>query len=72
MNFAELVVIAVVALLVLGPERLPALARTIGGWVQKARDVSKQLQTEFEDEMKQDQLKQNIAKAEAAEKQDTE
>ena len=36
-GFSELLVIAVVALLVLGPERLPKAARFAGLWVRKAR-----------------------------------
>ena len=36
-GFSELLVIAVVALLVLGPERLPTAARFAGLWVRKAR-----------------------------------
>jgi len=36
-GFAELLVIAVVALLVIGPERLPRVARTAGMWVGRAR-----------------------------------
>ena len=36
-GFVELLVIGVVALLVLGPERLPAAARTVGGLLRKAR-----------------------------------
>ena len=36
-GFSELLVIAVVALLVLGPERLPKAARYAGLWVRKAR-----------------------------------
>ena len=37
-GFVELLVIGVVALLVLGPERLPAAARTVGGLLRKARN----------------------------------
>lgn len=36
-GFAELFVLAIIGLLVLGPERLPAVARTLGGFVRKAR-----------------------------------
>ena len=36
-GFSELLVIAVVALLVLGPERLPKAARFAGLWVRRAR-----------------------------------
>ena len=36
-GFAELFVLALIGLLVLGPERLPKVARTVGGFVRKAR-----------------------------------
>ncbi len=53
-SFLEMLVIGVVALLVIGPERLPTVARTIGQWVGKVRrfiakaraDVDRELQTE--------------------------
>lgn len=36
-GFAELFLLSIIGLLVLGPERLPAVARTLGGMVRKAR-----------------------------------
>lgn len=53
-GFWELSIIGVVALIVIGPERLPAVARTAGLWVGRMRrfvstvkaDVDKQLKTE--------------------------
>jgi sec-independent protein translocase protein TatB len=36
-GFAELFLLSLIGLLVLGPERLPAVARTLGGFVRKAR-----------------------------------
>lgn len=36
-GFAELFLLALIGLLVLGPERLPGVARTLGGFVRKAR-----------------------------------
>ena len=36
-GFAELFLLALIGLVVLGPERLPAVARTVGGFVRKAR-----------------------------------
>ncbi|MDQ2807617.1 MAG: twin-arginine translocase TatA/TatE family subunit [Chloroflexota bacterium] len=36
----EMVIIAVVALIFLGPDRLPEVARTMGGWVRQFRDLT--------------------------------
>jgi sec-independent protein translocase protein TatB len=36
----EMVIIAMVALIFLGPERLPEVARTLGGWVREIRSMS--------------------------------
>ena len=36
-GFAEIFLLSIIGLLVLGPERLPAVARTLGGMVRKAR-----------------------------------
>lgn len=36
-GFAEIFLLGLIGLLVLGPERLPGVARTVGGFVRKAR-----------------------------------
>ena len=43
-GFSELLVIAVVALIVLGPERLPKAARFAGLWVRRAREAERQFE----------------------------
>lgn len=54
----ELGLIAVVALLVIGPERLPAVARTIGFWFGKARRFVSSVQEDFNREViKSEELK---------------
>jgi len=50
-GFSELLVIAVVALLVLGPERLPKAARFAGLWVRRARAHWYAVKSEFEQEL---------------------
>jgi sec-independent protein translocase protein TatB len=47
MSLAEMAVIAIVALLVLGPERLPKAARTVGFYVRKARQSWYSVRSEF-------------------------
>jgi len=48
----ELILIGIVALLVIGPERLPQVARTIGGWIGKARRMAHHVQNEIMNEEK--------------------
>jgi len=45
----EILVILVLALLVLGPERLPQAARTMGRWVGELRKLTGSLQAEMQD-----------------------
>lgn len=50
-GFAEIFLLSLVGLLVLGPERLPAVARTLGGLVRKARTSWYNLKRTIETEM---------------------
>lgn len=59
-GFVELLIIGVVALLVLGPERLPAAARTVGGLLRKARHSWNSLRGEFEREFAAEEIKRSI------------
>jgi sec-independent protein translocase protein TatB len=60
----ELVVILVVALVVLGPQRLPELARTLGRAMAEFRRQTTDLMDEFQAEtMRDDQLPRQAAKA---------
>ena len=56
-GFSELLIIAVVALLVLGPERLPTAARFAGLWVRRARAQWYSVKAEFEREIAQEELR---------------
>lgn len=56
-GFWELTVIAVVALLVIGPERLPAVARTAGVWVGRARRFVATVKADVDRELKAEELK---------------
>jgi sec-independent protein translocase protein TatB len=59
-GFSELLLICVIALLVVGPERLPKLARTAGLWVGKARRIVAEVRTEVERELKMEEVKQSV------------
>ncbi len=59
-SFTELMLIAVVALLVLGPERLPKAARFAGLWVRKARAQWYSVKSEFERELAAEELKRSL------------
>ena len=61
-GFLELVVVGVVALLVVGPERLPKLARTAGLWMGRARRTLATVKAEIDSELKAEELKEILAK----------
>jgi sec-independent protein translocase protein TatB len=62
-GFSEILLIAVVALLVLGPERLPRAARFAGLWLRRARAQWNSVKAELENELADDELLRNIRKA---------
>ncbi len=59
-GFSELFVIAIVALLVLGPERLPKAARLAGLWMRRARAQWYSVKSELENELADDELKRSL------------
>jgi sec-independent protein translocase protein TatB len=52
----EWLVIGVVALLVVGPERLPGLLRQLGKWVAKARGMANEFRSSFDEMARQSEL----------------
>ena len=62
-GFSEIFVIAVVALLVLGPERLPKAARFAGLWVRRARAQWYSVKAELENELADEELKRSLRQA---------
>ncbi len=56
-GFWELTVIAVVALLVIGPERLPKVARTAGLWVGRMRGFVMTVKADIDKELRAEELK---------------
>ncbi|HVF34634.1 MAG TPA: Sec-independent protein translocase protein TatB [Candidatus Saccharimonadia bacterium] len=59
-SFIELMIIGIVGLLVLGPEKLPVAARTVGGFVRRARASWSSVRGEFERELAADELKRTM------------
>jgi sec-independent protein translocase protein TatB len=59
-GFMEVVVIGVVALIVLGPERLPIAARTLGKFLGKARASWENLRSEVEREIEVEKIKRQL------------
>lgn len=58
----ELLLVAIIGLVVVGPERLPRLARTIGMWVKRARGQMSSIQQEINRELELEDLKKQLEK----------
>lgn len=63
-GFWELVVISVVGLLVLGPERLPVAIRTVSQLFKTVRDTANSVKNELSQELKMEELHRDLKKAE--------
>jgi len=61
-GFWELLLITVVALVVVGPERLPKLIRVVGLWVGRANASVQSIRTEISQELRAEELKQALNK----------
>lgn len=61
-GFAELLLLSLIALLVLGPERLPRVAKTLGGLSRKARSSWLSLKRSIDEEIRQQELKEPVDK----------
>lgn len=57
-GFSELLMVGLVALLVLGPEKLPKAARLAGLWVGKARTVLATAKAEIKQELHAEEMRQ--------------
>ena len=59
-SLGEMLVVALVALVVLGPERLPKAARFAGLWVRRARAQWHSVRTELEQDLASEELKRSL------------
>lgn len=62
-GFAELVVVALVGLLVIGPERLPGALRTLNLWLTRLRRGFNDIKREVEQELHNDAVMQELREA---------
>lgn len=65
-GFSELLLIAVVALIVLGPEKLPKAARLAGLWVRRAKASWYSVKSELERELAAEELQRSLRDTQAA------
>ncbi len=56
-GFTEVMVIAVIALLVIGPERLPEVAAKVGGWIGKAKAFISSTKADIEREFQASEMR---------------
>lgn len=63
-GFWEIIVISVLGLLVLGPERLPVAIRTVSSWVKTIKGAANSVKDELSHELKIQEMHDNLKKAE--------
>ncbi|WNN44120.1 MULTISPECIES: Sec-independent protein translocase protein TatB [Winslowiella] len=67
-GFSELVLVFVIGLVVLGPQRLPVAVRTVVGWIRALRSLASSVQNELAQELKLQELQDSLRKVEQASK----
>lgn len=64
-SFQEITLVAIIALIIIGPEKLPALARTVGVWVGKARRMAASVKADIDRELQTDELRKMLTEQKA-------
>ncbi len=72
LGFWELALIGVIALLVVGPERLPAMARSVGLWVGRIRRYVSHVKDDIEREIRAEELREMMQESSRIESLDEE
>jgi len=65
-GFSELLLVFVIGLIVLGPQRLPVAVKTVVGWVRALRSLAATVQNELVQELKIQELQDSLKKVEKA------
>lgn len=63
-GFSELLLVMIIGLVVLGPERLPIAVKTVAGWIRALRSLAANVQHELSQELKLQELQETLRKAE--------
>lgn len=64
MGMWELIVVLIVGLVVLGPERLPVAIRRVSRWIKTAKSLANSVKAEVSEELRVHELHENLKKAE--------
>lgn len=59
-GFSEILMVGLVALLVIGPEKLPKVARMAGFWVAKSKRIIADVKQEISEEFQAEELRQSL------------
>lgn len=65
-GFGELILVFVIGLIVLGPQRLPVAVKTVVGWLRAMRSLASSVQNELAQELKLQELQDSVRKVEKA------
>ncbi|SUI18187.1 sec-independent protein translocase protein [Salmonella enterica subsp. salamae] len=66
-GFSELLLVFVIGLIVLGPQRLPVAVKTVAGWIRALRSLATTVQNELTQELKLQEFQDSLKKVEKGE-----
>lgn len=61
-GFSELLLVFVIGLIVLGPQRLPVAVKTVAGWIRALRSLATTVQNELTQELKLQEFQDSLKK----------